>query len=122
MLRAWPAVIYNPLNIQYKESNETSFHWILTLTFRDQNVDSPNLKRRDVYLISDSKHRCLVSNLNYEYQNADLALLSPKLKKSITCLMSLHEMVSLVHYSISTGNSLFMLRLRAYVVICKYIN
>ena len=26
------------------------------MTFRDQNVDSPNLKRRDVYLISDSKH------------------------------------------------------------------
>ena len=39
-----------------------------------------------------------VSNLSYEYKNADLALLSSKFKKNrLLVLMSLHEMISLVH-------------------------
>ena len=45
----------------------------------------------------------LVSNLSYEYKNADLALLYSKLKKSITCFNVA------TRNEISTGNSLFML-------------
>ena len=45
--------------------------------------------------------------------------------KRIQKLFDLFVLMSLVHYNISTGNSLFMrfvLHARAFVVICKYVD